>query len=136
VKLWKYLLIALMLFSALFQLVYGCMLMNSPESINTTLNFENISSNEPLKMLIFMYGKIFLTIALMSILIAVLIIKDSPYGIMFTIGMAVAMINGGVMSFVKTDNTAYLFADLVRGSILLAALIPYYFWFYRGKVKG
>ncbi|MCL2855233.1 MAG: hypothetical protein FWE21_06400 [Defluviitaleaceae bacterium] len=133
-KLWKYLLIAALIFSALFLIVYGSLLMISPDNINITLNFEDVSSDEQLQIVIFLYGKLFLAIAFAFIINTILVIKDSPLGIIFAIGQAVLMMNAGVLSFIMTGDATYLYADLVRGLLLLILVILYYFMYYRRKV--
>ena len=130
-KLWKYLLIAILIFSALIQLVYGSVLMIFPDKINTTINFGDLISNESVQMLIFIYGKVFISFALLSVLTAVLVIKDSPFGMIFTLGWVIGMSFGGVLSFIKTGNISYIFADLARALIIFVILILYYFMYYR-----
>ena len=133
-KLWKYLLVAILMFSALFQFLYGTMLMTRPETINITIDFGDLISNETLQMLIFMYGRIFLTLAVLSVLTAVLIIKNSPYGMVFSLAWVIAMIFGGISSFTVTGDIAYLFADTARGLAIGAFLALYYFLYYRKNI--
>ena len=133
-KLWKYFLVAILLFSALIQLVYGSVLMVSPDKINTTIDFGDLTLIEPVQILIFMYGKIFISLALLSVLTAVLVIKDSPFGMIFSFGWVIGMSFGGVLSFIKTGNISYIFADLARALIILVILIFYYFMYYRRKM--
>ena len=135
-KLWKYLLVAILIFSTLFQIAYGIMLMSRPETINITIDFGDLISNETLQILIFMYGRIFLSLAALSALTAMLVIKNSPYGIIFSLTWVIGMIFAGISSFTVTDDIAYLFADTARGLVIGTFLALYYFMYYRKNKKA
>jgi hypothetical protein len=120
--------------SALFQIGYGSLLMISPERISVTVDIGDLISNEQVRLLVFMYGRLFIPVALSSALTAVLIIKNSAFGMIFASVSAATMINAGVGSFVMTGSIAYLIADLFRGLFILMLVILYYFKYYR-KIK-
>lgn len=130
-KLWKYLLVATLFLSALFQIGYGVFLMSSPENINSTFDFGDMILNEQLRILVFSYGRIFIMISLTSALTAIAILKNSPFGMLFALASAGTMINGGISSFSMTGDIVYLYADTVRGLFLLTLIILYYFLYYR-----
>ena len=130
-KLWKYLLVVTIILSALFQIGYGSLLMISPERISITVDIGDLISNEQVRLLVFMYGRLFISIALSSALTAVLIMKNSFFGMIFALASAATMINAGIGSFIMTGSIEYLIADLFRGLFILVLVILYYFMYYR-----
>lgn len=130
-KLWKYLLVVTIILSALFQIGYGSLLMISPERISITVDIGDLISNEQVRLLVFMYGRLFISIALSSALTAVLIMKNSFFGMIFALASAATMINAGIGSFIMTGSIEYLIADLFRGLFILVLVILYYFMYYQ-----
>jgi hypothetical protein len=105
--------------------------MISPERISVTVDIGDLIANEQVRLLIFMYGRLFIPVALSSALTAVLIMKDSPFGMIFSLVSAATMINAGIGSFIMTGSIAYVIADLFRGLFILMLVVLYYFKYYR-----
>jgi hypothetical protein len=74
-----------------------------------------------------LYGKLFITLGLMSGLIAYLINKEMSVAIVFVLLISVNMLFTGVIAFNMTKNPAYLYVDLGRGGAILLLLGMYRF---------
>jgi hypothetical protein len=113
--------------SALFQVVYGFLLLSSPAKISISLGTGDVSSNHDLMSVTRLYGKLFITLGLMSGLVADLIQNESPLAIVYTLLIGVNMLITGVMAYAMTKRAVYLYADLARGAVILSCLYLYVF---------
>jgi len=127
VRIFKYLLMLAVLLSAAFQIVYGCILFANPSFIGNALQLGDVSSNVALLSVTQLYGKLFITLGLMSGLIAYLIHKEMSVAVVFVLLISVNMLFTGVIAFNMTKNPAYLYADLGRGVAILLLLCMYRF---------
>ena len=113
--------------SALFQVGYGCLLLFNPAKISISLGAADVSSNHPLMAVTRLYGKLFITLGLMSGLVAELIQNELPVAIVYTLLIGVNMLITGVMAYAMTKRVVYLYADLARGGVILSSLYLYVF---------
>lgn len=88
-----------------------------------------MSSNVALLSVTQLYGKLFITLGLMSGLITYLIHKELSVAIVFVLLLSVNMLFTGVTAFNMTKNPAYLYADLGRGGVILLLLCMYRFMY-------
>jgi Ca2+/Na+ antiporter len=123
----KHLLMLVVLLSALFQVGYGCLLLFNPTKISISLGAVDVSSNHDLMSVTRLYGKLFVTLGIMSGLVVALIQKELPIATVYTSLIGVNMIVTGVMAYAMTKNVVYLYADIVRGAAILACLYLYMF---------
>jgi hypothetical protein len=123
----KYLLMLSVLASALFQVVYGCLLLLKPAKISISLGTGDVSGNRALMSVTRLYGKLFITLGLMSGLVADLIQNESPLAIVYTLLIGVNMLVTGVMAYAMTKRAVYLYADIARGGVILSCLYLYAF---------
>jgi hypothetical protein len=126
-SIFKYLLMLGVALSAAFQLVYGCILLVNPSYIGISLGLTDVGSNLALLSVTKLYGKMFITVGLMSGLVTYLIQKEMPVAVAYTLLMAVNMLVTGGMAYHITKNVVYLYADLARGAVILILLYLYYF---------
>jgi hypothetical protein len=127
----KYLLIVSVILSALFQVVYGFLLFLKPAKISISLGGGDVSANGPLMSVTRLYGKLFITLGIMSGLVAVLIQNESSIAIVYTLVIGVNMLITGVMAYAMTKKVVYLYADLARGGVILSFLYLYVFHYLR-----
>lgn len=127
----KYALILSVILSALFQVGYGCLLLFNPAKISISLGAGDVSANHPLMSVARLYGKLFVTLGLMSGLVTFLIQNESPLAIVYTLLIGVNMLITGVMAYAMTKNVVYLYADLARGGVILSFLYLYVFHYLR-----
>jgi hypothetical protein len=123
----KYLLMLSVILSALFQTGYGVLLVSSPAKIRIALGTGDVSSNQDLMSVTRLYGKLFITLGIMSGLVAELIRNELPIGIVYTIVIGVNMLVTGAMAYAMTGRVVYLYADAVRGGVILSSLYLYVF---------
>ena len=123
----KYLLILIVTASALFQVGYGCMLLSNPGQIRIALGTGDVSSNHELMLVTRLYGKLFVTVGLMSGLVAYLVQKESPVAVAYTLLIGVNMVVTGVMAYAMTKRVVYLYADIARAGAILVSLYLYVF---------
>jgi hypothetical protein len=123
----KYLLLLIVISSALFQVGYGGLLLANPAKISIALGAADVSSNQALMLVTRLYGKLFVTVGLMSGLVAYLIQKELPIAIVYTLLIGLNMLVTGVMAYALTKRVVYLYADLARGGAILSALYLYVF---------
>jgi hypothetical protein len=121
----KYLLTLSVLASALFQVGYGGLLMLHPEKISISLGTDDVSSNHALMSVTVLYGKLFVTLGLMSGLVTFLIQKELPIAIGYTLLIGINMLVTGVMAYAMTKRAVYLYADVARGGAILSFLYLY-----------
>ena len=126
-RLFKYLLMLAILLSAAFQVAYGCILFANPSFVGNALQLGDVSSNVALLSVTQLYGKLFITLGLMSGLITYLIHKELPIAVAFVLLISVNMLFTGIVAFNMTKNPAYLYADIVRGGVILLLLYMYRF---------
>jgi hypothetical protein len=113
--------------SALFQVVYGCLLLLKPAKIDISLGTGDVSSNRPLMSVTRLYGKLFITLGAMSGLVVDLIQNESPLAIVYTLLIGVNMLITGAMAYAMTKRSVYLYADIARGGAILSSLYLYVF---------
>ena len=123
----KYLLILSVLLSALFQVVYGFLLLLRPAKISISLGGGDVSSNHLLMSVTRLYGKLFITVGILSGLVVELIWNELPIAIVYTLVIGVNMLVTGVMAYAMTKRAVYLYADLARGGVILSFLYLYAF---------
>jgi hypothetical protein len=123
----KYLLMLSVIASALFQAGYGLLLVLDPAKIRMALGTGDVSSNRDLMSVTRLYGKLFITLGIMSGLVAVLIQNELPVGIGYTVVIGVNMLVTGTMAYVMTKRVVYLYADVVRAGVILSSLYFYVF---------
>jgi hypothetical protein len=111
--------------SALFQVGYGCLLLFNPAKISISLGTGDVSSNHVLMSVTRLYGKLFITVGIMSGLVADLIQNEVPLAVVYTLLIAVNMLVTGVFAYVMTKRVVYLYADLARGGAILFFLYLY-----------
>src|SRR5258708_2941992 len=123
----KYLLMLSVIASALFQVGYGCLLVLKPAKISISLGTRDVGANHALMSVTRLYGKLFITLGLMSGLVVDLIQEESPVAIVYTLIISVNMLITGVMAYGMTKRVVYLYADLARGGVILSFLYLYVF---------
>lgn len=121
--------------SAVIQLYYGVILLADPHNIIRFLKISPGSYNEALSVLTFMYGKLFITLFLVSGAVLFFIWKDHFAGIVLTLIFGLNMVVSGLISFANSYNLVYLLADSLRGIILVALLYFYYKFNYKLKTS-
>ena len=132
-KVWKYVLVALICLFAISQMIDGFILINDPENIGRTLNLGDISANWELQRMVVVYGRLLTFLASLSILGAFLVLKDSPFGVIFALTIGINMMLTAVMLTEMMDSTNYLRTDFVRGALILVVSGIYYFKYYKRK---
>jgi hypothetical protein len=125
-KPFKPLLMAAVALSAAFQIGYGSTLLANPIFIGTSLGLGDVSANAPLLSVTMLYGKLFITVGLLSGLTIYMLLNEMPLAIMSTLIMAINMLVTGVLGYSMSGKSAYLFADVGRGAVLLALLFGYW----------
>jgi hypothetical protein len=123
----KYLLMLSVILSALFQVGYGCLLLVNPAKISISLGAGDVSADHALMSVTRLYGKLFITLGVMSGLVVALIRSESPIAIVYTLVIGINMLVTGVMAYSMTQNVVYLYADLARGGVILSFLYLYVF---------
>ncbi len=121
----KYLLMLSVISSALFQVGYGSVLLLRPAKISISLGTGDLSSNHALMSVTRLYGKLFITLGLLSGLVVDLIQNEMPVAIVYTLLIGVNMLITGVMAYVMTKRVVYLYADIARGGAVLSFLYLY-----------
>lgn len=134
-KAFKYLLMMGVASSATFQAVYGSILFVNPSFISTAFGFGDVTSNIPLLVVTRLYGKLFITVALLSSLTVYMVQREMRLGVVSTLLIAINMLVTGVVAYGMTKNVTFLYADLARGAALLALLYAYHYRYYR-QVPG
>lgn len=129
----KILLLIATVVSAAIQLYYGFILLADPHNIIGFLKISPDSYNDALSVLTFMYGKLFITLFLVSTAVLFFIWKDYFAGIILTLIFGLNMVVSGLISFVNSSNLVYLIADSLRGIILVVLLYFYYKFNYKLK---
>lgn len=125
-KIFKILLMAAVALSALFQIGYGIALLSNPAFIGTSFGLGDVSANAPLLSVTMLYGKLFITVGLLSSLTIYMLQKELPLAVVATLIMAINMLVTGVLAYSLSSNPAYLYADLARGTVLLGLLLGYW----------
>jgi len=111
--------------SATFQIGYGSTLLTNPAFIGTSFGLSDVSANAPLLSVTMLYGKLFITVGLLSSLTIYMLQKEMPLAVVSTLIMAINMLVTGVLGYSMSGKPAYLYADLGRGVVLLALLFGY-----------
>ena len=135
-KVWKYALAAMICFFAVSHMIYGIRLMNAPESIGHGLNlwYMGMSANWELGRLVIIYGRLNTFLASLYIIGAFLVLKDSPFGLIFALVIGVNMLVTFGMLAEMMDFTPHLRTDFMYGGLLVLVVSGfYYFGYYRKK---
>src|SRR5258707_61147 len=134
-KVFKYLLMMGVALSAIFQVVYGSILLENPSFISTPFRFGDVASNVPLLVVTKLYGKLFITVGLLSSLTVYMLQREMRLAVVSTSLIAVNMLVTGVLAYDMTKNVTFLYADLARGAGLLAMLCAYHYLYYGRRSK-